>query len=185
MAIDISYDAIQKLKKDRSFKNNVLFIQDDIAKFSSFSLCMQKRPDTVMCLNVLEHIEEDVEVLEKSFSLLKRQRGRLILLVPAFKALYGRMDRLGGHFRRYNKKELVEKLKGTGFHIERMFYFNSLGVAAWPLSNLLIKPKGINDSSISLSFLFYDRVVVPILDKIEGLAEPLFGQSIIAIGRAE
>ena len=183
-AIDISYDDIQRLKKDRTFNDKVVFIQDDIAKFNSFSLCMQKRPDTIVCLSVLEHIEDDDKALENFYSLLKHQKGRLILFVPAFKTLYGRMDKLAGHFRRYNKKELIEKLKGSNFYIEKIFYLNSLGVVVWPLSNLLIKPDNIDEKSISLCFLFYDRFIVPVLDKVEGFAKPLFGLSIIAIGRA-
>jgi SAM-dependent methyltransferase len=185
LAMDICDDTIQRLKNDKDFKDNVIFIQDDIANFNSFNVCVGKKPDTVVCINVLEHIENDDKVLNNVYSLLKTESGRLIVLVPAFRRLYGRIDELGGHFRRYDKKELMYKLKKAHFHIEDIFYLNSLGVLFWPLSNLLLRPKSITEGPISSLFIFYDKVIVPLLDKLERVIKPFFGLSIIAIGRAQ
>jgi 2-polyprenyl-3-methyl-5-hydroxy-6-metoxy-1,4-benzoquinol methylase len=70
--------------------------------------------DTVICVNVLEHIEDDSLALANMRDLLT-PGGRLILLVPAMKALYGSLDIKLGHYRRYEKDELVNKLRATGF----------------------------------------------------------------------
>src|SRR5262249_9426083 len=69
--------------------------------------------DTVTCINVLEHTDDDVAALRRAYQLLARG-GRLIVFVPAGKHLYGSLDRGVGHQRRYDKDELVNKLTTAG-----------------------------------------------------------------------
>src|SRR5207249_1235432 len=77
-----------------------------------------ERLDTVVCLNVLEHIEDDRASLRAMHDLLQ-PGGRLALLVPSLRALYGTLDEALGHFRRYVPAELSEKVRAAGFRLRR------------------------------------------------------------------
>src|SRR5712691_6930703 len=78
-----------------------------------------ERLDTVVSLNVLEHIEDDRASLRAMHDLL-RPGGRLVLLVPSLRALYGTLDEALGHFRRYVPAELSEKLCAAGFRLRHI-----------------------------------------------------------------
>src|SRR4029077_684540 len=73
--------------------------------------------DTVICLNVLEHVEDDARSLRAILNLL-RPGGRLVLLVPALPALYGTLDRALGHYRRYGRRDLQHRLEDAGYRVE-------------------------------------------------------------------
>src|SRR6185503_9569666 len=81
-----------------------------------------ERLDTVVCSNVLEHIEDDCGSLDAIRALLQ-PAGRLALLVPALRVLYGTMDEGLGHVRRYTPGELSQKLGRAGFRLLRLEYF--------------------------------------------------------------
>src|SRR5205809_3988883 len=79
---------------------------------------LAERLDTVVCLNVLEHIEDDAASLRAMHDLLRPgggKGGRLVLLVPALRVLYGTLDEALGHFRRYVPDELAAQLRTAGF----------------------------------------------------------------------
>ena len=76
---------------------------------------------TVIGINVLEHVEDDEKALFHLGNVLKPS-GRLLLLVPAKKWAYTNLDRQLGHFRRYEKKELSEKLVKASFQIEKIYF---------------------------------------------------------------
>lgn len=86
--------------------------------------------DSIICLNVLEHIENDERALSNIYRLLKKD-GSAIILVPAGKLLYSKYDKLLGHFRRYNCRELKEKAVKAGFKISEVRYLNWWGGLGW------------------------------------------------------
>ncbi len=96
--------------------------------------------NTVICLNVLEHIEDDLAALQHMRSLLV-PGGRLILLVPSIKALYGSLDIGLEHYRRYSKKELENKINAAGLEIQDTFYFNMWGIPGWFLNSRILRRK--------------------------------------------
>src|SRR5216110_1383845 len=98
---------------------------------------LAERLDTVVCLNVLEHIEDDRASLRTMHQLLQ-PGGRLVLLVPALRVLYGTLDEALGHFRRYVPDELSEKLGAAGFHLRHLEYFNLAGVPRWWLAGRVL-----------------------------------------------
>ena len=69
----------------------------------------------MVCLNVLEHIEDDVSALENMKKALQATNGRLVLLVPAGPRLYSALDQNLGHFRRYDEAGLRDLAAKTGF----------------------------------------------------------------------
>jgi 2-polyprenyl-3-methyl-5-hydroxy-6-metoxy-1,4-benzoquinol methylase len=133
--------------------------------------------DTVICLNVLEHVEDDLSALSYMYSVLQ-PRGRLVLLVPAFQFLYGSVDRAIEHHRRYTKRDLLPKMRQSGFQIEDAFYMNVVGMAGWFWNNRIRKIQEENLNQIG----FFDRFIAPWAERIERFAPPPFGLSLIAIG---
>jgi len=136
--------------------------------------------DTVICLNVLEHVRDDLRALSYMHSVLA-PAGRLVLLVPAFQFLYGSVDRAIEHHRRYTKKDLIPKMRQTGFKIENAFYMNVIGMFGWFWNNRIMKIEEENSAQIGL----FDHYIAPWAERIERLAPPPFGLSLIAIGRKE
>lgn len=117
--------------------------------------------------NVLEHIEDDVNALIKIRERMQ-QGGKIAIYVPALPMLFSDLDRKVGHFRRYEKKELVHKVKMAGFEIEKCFYNDCLGVLA-SLSLRLLGYKSRTGLGSKMSLLIYDKFIYPvsmILDKL-------------------
>ena len=85
--------------------------------------------DGVYTSNVLEHIEDDVDALQQIRSVMKPQ-SNLVVYVPAFQCLYSSWDNSVGHYRRYNKKELLFKLDFAGFDVTKIIYVDTLGFFA-------------------------------------------------------
>jgi SAM-dependent methyltransferase len=134
-----------------------------------------ERLDTVVCLNVLEHIEDDRASLRAMRSLLQ-PGGRLVLLVPALRALYGALDESLGHFRRYVPRELSGKLEEAGFRVRRLEYFNLAGVPGWWFTGRVLRRRLIPSGALR----WYDALVP--LFRLERLLPWRIGQSLIAIG---
>jgi SAM-dependent methyltransferase len=131
--------------------------------------------DTVVALNVVEHIADDVEAL-RSIATMLRPRGRVVVLVPAMPALFGSLDRELGHQRRYTRGSLIRTISAAGFQVQSAFYFNLLGMLGWWFNaRVRTAPR------IPAAQLRYFETLVPILRMEDHLPLP-FGQSVIAIG---
>lgn len=137
--------------------------------------------DTLVSVNVLEHIREDEPELKRWHDTLARQRGHLCLFVPARQEIYAPLDRDFGHYRRYAKSELRRKLEAAGFAIVRLSYFNLIGYFAWWVSFCLLKKRHFEPQAVVL----FDRVVFPVMHLLESrLVRPPIGQSLLAIAQA-
>ena len=108
----------------------------DLADSAAYQPIKPERIDTIVCLNVLEHIAEDERVLRAYFDLLE-PGGHAIILVPAHPSLFSPCDEALGHQRRYTNVELQSKLVQAGFEVVRLNEFNRLGVPGWYLNKLL------------------------------------------------
>lgn len=136
--------------------------------------------DTVICINVLEHVEDDAKALSFMHSVLA-PGGRLILLVPAFGFLYGTIDRAIEHHRRYTRKDLLPRVREAGFGVEAAFYMNVIGMAGWFWNNRVRKIKEENPAQIKI----FDRLIAPWAERLERSLPPPFGLSLIAVGRKQ
>lgn len=134
-----------------------------------------ERLDTVVCLNVLEHIEDDRASLAAMHDLLE-PGGRLVLLVPSLRVLYGTLDEALGHFRRYTPKELSTKLGDAGFRVRHLEYFNLAGVPGWWFTGRVLRRRIIPTGALR----WYEALVP--LFRLESLLPWRIGQSLIAIG---
>lgn len=141
--------------------------------------------DTITCLNVLEHIPDDAAALRTCRSILAPRRGRLILVVPAHQALYGAMDRLAGHVRRYSRRGLVHLLRAQGFAPLRVRHFNCVGGLAWYLNAKLVTVRDLSSPAVNGQIRIFGTLVLPlarVADAIAGRALRLpFGQSLVVV----
>ena len=130
--------------------------------------------DSVICFNVLEHIEQDEKPLKKIFELLE-PGGRLLLLVPSHPWLYGSLDEHLGHQRRYGKKELRNKLETAGFRVIFLKHFNRIGILGWFLDSRILRRKRLPLFQLRIYNLF-----VPLF-KLEKFFPFPFGTSLLAV----
>jgi glycosyltransferase involved in cell wall biosynthesis len=132
--------------------------------------------DTVVCLNVLEHIEDDKGTLERIRTILE-PGGRLILLVPNGPEVYGSIDAAIGHFRRYTQPGLQALLESAGYEFERMLEFNRVSRPGWIFTGKVLKSKTLSPFAMKIFNKF-----VWLWRKIDGHL-PWPPTSIIAIAR--
>jgi glycosyltransferase involved in cell wall biosynthesis len=132
--------------------------------------------DTILCLNVLEHVADDRAALRRLHASLA-PGGRLLLLVPAHEALYGAIDRAIDHHRRYERAGLVAKLEEAGFRVETTDFFNRLGVIGWYLNSVILQRTQVPGFQLHLQ-----NLLVPLL-RAEALVPLPFGLSLVAVAR--
>ncbi|MCJ7748241.1 MAG: glycosyltransferase [Desulfobacterales bacterium] len=130
--------------------------------------------DSVICFNVLEHIEKDERALENIFNLLE-PKGRLLLFVPSHRWLYGSLDQHLGHHRRYGKEELKEKLEKIGFQVILLKHFNRVGILGWYLNGKILGRKRLPSFQLRIY-----NLLVPLF-KIEDLFPLPFGTSLLVV----
>lgn len=134
--------------------------------------------DTVLAVNVLEHIVDDVAALRRMTKAVV-PGGNVVLFVPAYPSLYGPHDRAAGHVRRYVPKTLVGAVVAAGLSVEAIRPVNFLGGIAWWIA---VRVGGCSSPRSGLVRL-YDRLVVPLVRLMEARWRPPFGQSILCIAR--
>lgn len=140
--------------------------------------------DYIYTSNVLEHIEDDVQAMHILFGSLNTN-GYLAIYVPAFMVLFGKFDSDIGHYRRYNKKDIVQKLTSANFEIVETSYSDSIGFFAWLANNLLVSKNSNDQKSNGANKLkFYDTYIYPISKLMDNLGlKYFFGKNILVIAR--
>lgn len=133
--------------------------------------------DSIVCLNVLEHIENDSLALNNLHKLLKPE-GTLILLVPAHQFLFGNIDKSIGHLRRYNKNELSQKMERLGFKIVFSKKINFLGAIGWFVAGKILNESKVEDKKIKIF-----NLLAPFFLTFEDIIEPIIGTSILVIAK--
>ena len=134
------------------------------------------RFDTIICYNTLEKIEDDSGAL-RHFSDLLEPGGKLLLMVPAHKTLFGPMDKALGRLRRYRRAELAAKLAATGMEIETPRFYNAVGVFGWFINSTILRRKILPSLQLRL-FNLFSR-----LFRAERVLAPPFGLTLMAVAR--
>ena len=132
--------------------------------------------DTVVAVNVMEHVADDGAFLRTAHGLLA-PGGHLLLYVPALPAIYGTLDEAFEHHRRYTRRGLDAALRGGAFRPLRVAYTNLPGVAAWWLSGRVLRRRTVSARDARL----YDRWMIPWIAALERVWTPPAGQSLIAV----
>jgi glycosyltransferase involved in cell wall biosynthesis len=173
---DLNPRYIESLKQSFIGNPHIAVIQYDITTTKPPTLT-QFKIDTIVCVNVLEHIQKDQQALNNMAKILEPQ-GKLLLVVPASPKLYGTLDAYLDHCRRYTSKNLTDKLKKAGFTIRKMYYHNLPSAIGWFISSRLLKSRIISKYQAVLA----DRLI-PLISWVEDKKRPPFGLSLIVIAR--
>ncbi len=161
-----------ELERRFAGRDDITVVQTAIDEFTGESAF-----DSVLCLNVLEHVGRDGEALQRMAASL-RSGGKLLLLVPAHPALYGAYDRATGHARRYTRSGLRTELERAGLKIDELRYVNPIGAAGWFLRIRLAR----GDAWPGRSAAAFERIV-PLARALDGVRLP-FGLSLWAVASA-
>ena len=148
------------------------------AFFGDIYQSLATQPDTIIYVNVLEHIADDKAELIYMYESLPVD-GHICIFVPALQWLYGKADENLGHFRRYHKKPLETLLQAVGFKIVKSRYFDIAGVLPWWILFCLLKNKEVKAGQVSI----YDKMVIPIMRRIENQIPLPVGKNILIIGK--
>src|SRR5271165_7013122 len=126
--------------------------------------------DSVYSVHVLEHIEDDRQLLEQMLA-LTRPGGNVIILVPALQFLFSELDRNIGHFRRYNKRMVRVLVRGLPVEIEKLTYNNLLGVLGSLYFSKIRKINYQKDETARRKFFgaysFFSKNIVPYVRSFE------------------
>ncbi|MFM7140366.1 MAG: glycosyltransferase [Alphaproteobacteria bacterium] len=135
-----------------------------------------RRFDTIVCLNVLEHVADDRGAVARLASMLE-PGGRLIVLVPAHPRLFGTMDEAVGHHRRYGRGEMSRLMAEAGLEVESETYVNATSTAGWYLNGKLLKRRSVPGVQARVA-----DMLVPVYRVERRMGLP-FGLSAIAVAR--
>jgi SAM-dependent methyltransferase len=141
-------------------------------------LSIDKPVDSVIAINVLEHIEDDAAAL-RSLANLVVPGGTIVLWVPGYQQLYGEFDRRVGHVRRYTPATVSDAVLRAGLQVEVAKPVNLLGGIAWWAA---VRRGGSTSPNPKLVAI-YDRFVVPTTRAIERRVRVPFGQTVLCVAR--
>jgi SAM-dependent methyltransferase len=175
VAIDVEPECVVKLRQSLGGQSNLVALHMDVLD-PGFLQLARDGLDSIVCLNVLEHVRDDRQALRHMHAVLS-PHGRVVLIVPAFQALYGPIDHNLGHYRRYSKTSMAELAESAGFEPVKLRYLNSFGFLGWWWNAHILK----KEHQSSLQIGIFDRLVVPVLSRLEDRIEPPFGQSIFVV----
>jgi 2-polyprenyl-3-methyl-5-hydroxy-6-metoxy-1,4-benzoquinol methylase len=131
--------------------------------------------DTVIALNVIEHIKDDLLAIRNAKSLLKKG-GKLIVLVPSGQRLYNSIDEELGHYRRYSKSMLNELMESAGLTVADSLYFNAAAILGWWIAGSILREKTVTAAKLN----FYNRMV-PLFRIVDWFIAPIAGISVISV----
>jgi SAM-dependent methyltransferase len=150
----------------------------DIIEAHPAELKVEPRVDTVVALNVIDRLGDDVAAL-RSMGACVEPGGAVLLLVPGYPGLAGAFDQALGHARRYTPGTLSEVVTAAGLVPEVIRPVNLLGGIAWWAAVRVARQARPTPALVNL----YDRLVVPAERAIERRIQPSFGQSVLCVAR--
>jgi SAM-dependent methyltransferase len=175
VALDVEADCVERLRQRYPGQRNLHSFACD-ANSPEFEQVARFHPDSCVCLNVLEHIEDDGAALARMASVLT-PGGVIVLIVPAFASLYGPIDRNLGHYRRYSRGSMRRLAAELGLGIRRLRFMNTVGFFGWWANSHIFRREAQSPGQIG----FFDRYIVPVMSRVEDLVPPPYGQSLLVV----
>jgi SAM-dependent methyltransferase len=172
---DVQDEYLDALKKKFGSLPNVKVERYNLEK--SGAQFLGREIDTVLVLNVLEHIRYDVNALREISAFLV-PGGRIILQLPAHHLLFGSLDRNLDHFRRYTRREIISKFKESGIEPVHISTFNMFGALGWFISSRLLRKKILPEGQLAIF-----NKLTPLFMAVERKFPAPFGLSILAVGK--
>lgn len=132
--------------------------------------------DCMIYIDVLEHIEDDMNEIMIAWDKLKIN-GYLVTLSPAFQYFYSNFDQVIGHYRRYNKSSLASIVPRERFDQRELYYLDSMGVFASLANKWFLKQEIPTIEQVQM----WDTKIVPMSRIFDKLLHPFFGKSIVGV----
>jgi SAM-dependent methyltransferase len=179
MGIDLETDLVEYASRRFANRPGFEFATLDISRLSGIDLARLKAHhfDTIVCINVLEHVEDDVAAIAAMADIVV-PGGTVAVIVPAHPMLYGPYDRMEGHFRRYTMPRLRGLLTESGLTLTQVHRFNLLGALGWWVQYRLLRRTIHGQSHFKIL-----QAVLPVMRAIEARIKPPFGLSLVAVAQ--
>lgn len=169
---------LEKNLRADSNSTNITFHRNIFTQISKELEVTANRPDTIFYVNVLEHIEDDRHELETVKRVLLGG-GHACIFVPAMPSLYSEFDKRLGHYRRYTKKDLIDKCRSAGFEICIARYFDFPGMLPWFIKYRIMRSLSMESNLVRM----YDNVAVPIIKRFENIVSPPVGKNLLVVAQ--
>jgi len=167
------------VERARALHPDERFLQGDLMDPATVGVVSKEGYDTVLCVNVLEHIQDDRRAVAHLLSMLPAG-GHLLLFVPAHPALYTDLDRLAGHHRRYTRDQVAGLFTPDLGSTRRLEYFNPIGGLGWWV-NGLFPHRSLDSRIVNGQLDLFDKYVLPISRLTNRLTRSFFGQSLLCV----
>jgi 2-polyprenyl-3-methyl-5-hydroxy-6-metoxy-1,4-benzoquinol methylase len=169
MAVDLNPDYVA------ATQNRLPHSNLQVLHANALEMSWEQTFDTIIMLDVLEHITDDQQCVQRLYQYLQ-PGGKLLIKVPAMQGLYGSLDQAIGHHRRYTHATLETLFQQSHFKDMQLWYFNALGILGWWLNGKLLRRTVPHSEQVGL----FDRLV-PVLRKLEAPINLPFGLSLFVV----
>jgi SAM-dependent methyltransferase len=159
-------------------KQSVIIEEKGLEVFSSIDEIPDNSVDFIYSLNVLEHIENDVQEFAKWVKKLKTG-GKIFIYVPAFNCIWSALDTKVAHYRRYTKETLKQVFVSSGIKIQKSQYADCLGFFAALIYKFLNKNGDLTKNSL----IFYDRIAFPLSRIFDLIFSGYLGKNFFTVGK--
>jgi SAM-dependent methyltransferase len=174
--VSVDVDA-QVVSRARGLNPGGIYVEADVEADDFAARIGPNKFDTVLCVNVLEHLFVPEKGIRNMLGALV-QGGHLLLFTPAFQALFTDLDRLAGHTQRYTKRTLRAMIPADEGTVARMEYFNPVGGVGW-FANRFVRHRDIDAVNVNAQVVVFDRYLIPLSRAINPVTRGFFGQSIL------
>ena len=175
LASDIDEEHLARLRVRFRGRPNMDIRKVDLCCAEDFA-DLRGQFDTVVCLNVVEHVKDDLAALRNIYSALA-PGGRAIILVPQDQKIYGTLDEVLGHYRRYSDEQLRARMEEAGFVMERTLHFNRVTRPGWWFNGRILRRRTFG----RLQLQVFDWLV-PVFRRVDKIF-PWPAVSVIGIGK--
>lgn len=180
VGIDLSPVNIADAQARFEGKDNIRFMQADLDEQAQ--ALREQRFDSVVCLDVLEHIEDDLSLLSRLAQIVE-PGGHVLIKVPACPWLFGSIDVASDHYRRYNRPMLRSIAEQAGLEVKRLRYMNLSGVLPYFIKSRVLKKQANFSRTFTPSQLDRIRKIMPWLRRLDLVTGPVVGQSLVMVAR--
>ncbi|MEZ6018378.1 MAG: class I SAM-dependent methyltransferase [Planctomycetota bacterium] len=180
LAVDLSPRNIAVLRERFRCAANVEVMQTDLD--AERAALRARALDAIVCLDVLEHLDDDAGLVRAFFDILPAG-GQLFIKVPAHQWLFGTLDEASDHRRRYSKRALVALVRAAGFEVRAACYMNLVGVAPYFVKGRVLRRRSTLSNSFSASQLAWIRRSIGVFRVVDRVTGPFVGQSVVLVAR--
>lgn len=174
LGVDRDLELLEELRREHP-SSVVQTLSLDILAHDLAPALRERKVDTILCVNVLEHLADDRAATRNLLDGLPNG-GYLCILVPAIPFLFGTLDTLDGHYRRYTRKTLHRALDHPDACLRTLYYFNLVGAFGWFLKGRILRQSTHADSNYTLM-----NRLLPVMRVVEHNIHPPFGMSLVAV----